>query len=80
MELDEPKPLVQIESNDNKNYSIKLVPNIAQDILATGPRYTTEMLNFYPANALGLHTSGVMRTYFMKPHIRKFHLISCYFL
>lgn len=63
MELDEPKPLVQIESNDNKNYSIQLVPNIAQDILATGPRYTTDMLRVLPTNALGLHTSGVMGAY-----------------
>lgn len=61
MELDPPKPLVQINSNDNKNYSIQLVPNMAQDVLATGPRYTKELLKILPAHPLGFHTSGVLR-------------------
>lgn len=61
MELDEPKPLVQINSDDNKNYSIQLVPNLAQDLLATGPRYTTDLLKMIPAEPLGFHTSGVLR-------------------
>ncbi|XP_031625756.1 mitochondrial mRNA pseudouridine synthase Trub2 isoform X2 [Contarinia nasturtii] len=57
LELSEPKPLVQITSADNKNYSIQLVPNLGQDILATGPRYTEKMLRISPADHLGANTS-----------------------
>lgn len=60
MELDEPKPLLEIRSTDNKNYSVQLVQNLAQDILATGRRYTEDMLKIAPAHYLGVHTSGVM--------------------
>lgn len=60
MELDEPRPLVQIESADNKNYSIQLVPNLGQDILATGRRYTEDMLKMSAADMLGVNTSGVL--------------------
>lgn len=60
MQLDEPKPLVQIESDGNRKYSVQLVPNYGQDILATGPRYTNDMLKISPADHLGLHTSGVL--------------------
>lgn len=60
MEQEVTKPLVQIESTDNKNYSINLVPNLSRDILATGPLYTDDMLKMLPADALGYHTSGVM--------------------
>lgn len=60
MKLEEPKPLVQIDSTDNKNYSVQLVPNVGQDILATGPRYTQDMLKITAADHLGVHTSGVL--------------------
>lgn len=60
MELDEPKPLVQIASNDNKNYEIQLVRNMGQDILATGRRYTEDMLRISAADHLGYHCSGVL--------------------
>lgn len=60
MELDEPKPLVQINSNENKGYDIQLVPNLGQHILATGPRYTPEQIKLYPAITPGYYTSGVM--------------------
>lgn len=60
MELDKPKPLVQIDSVDNKNYSVQLVPNLGQDVLATGPRYTRDMLKIAAADHLGIHTSGVL--------------------
>lgn len=62
MELDTPQPLVQINSTDNKNYSIQLVPNIARDILATGPLYTRDLLKIKSADHLGVHTSGVLST------------------
>lgn len=60
MQLDEPKPLLQIDSLDNKNYSVQLVPNYGQDILATGPRYTQDMFKIFAADHLGFHTSGVL--------------------
>lgn len=64
MELEEPKPLVQIESDDNKNYSIDLVPNLSRDILATGPLYTNDRLRMSVADMHGVHTSGVMSALF----------------
>lgn len=63
MQLDEPKPLVQISSENNKDYEIQLVPNMGQDILATGPRYTEDMLRIAAADHLGYHASGVLRKY-----------------
>lgn len=60
MELDQPKPLVQIDRVDNKKYSVQLVPNLGQDVLATGPRYTSDMLKISAADHLGEHTSGVL--------------------
>lgn len=60
MELDEPHPLVQIGDEDNTNYEIKLVPNLAQHTLATGPRYTLDMIKLFAADQLGEKTSGVM--------------------
>lgn len=60
LEPDEPKPLVQIQSDDNKNYDIQLVPNLAQHRFATGPRYTEDYLKINPAAYLGYHTSGVL--------------------
>lgn len=61
MELDKPKPLLQIENNENKGYSVQLVPNYGQDIFATGPRYTVDQIKIMAANLLGFHTSGVLR-------------------
>lgn len=60
LEPDEPKPLVQIHSEDNKNYDIQLVPNLGQHRFATGPRYTEDLLKIIPAVHLGYHTSGVL--------------------
>lgn len=60
LEPDEPKPLVQIQSDDNKNYDIQLVPNLGQHRFATGPRYTENFLKILPATNLGYHTSGVL--------------------
>lgn len=62
MELDEPQPMVQIDSEDNKNFQIKLVPNLAQHTLVTGPRYTHDTLKIMAADQLGNNTSGVMST------------------
>lgn len=61
MELEEPKPLVEINSNDNKSFEIQLVPNMGQNLLATGPRYTEDMLKIVAADQLGYHASGVLR-------------------
>lgn len=60
LELDEPKPLVQIHRDGDKGYDIQLVPNLGQDRFATGPRYTEDMLKILPAQYLGYHTSGVL--------------------
>lgn len=60
LEADEPKPLVHIHSDDNKNYEIQLVPNLGQHRFATGPRYLEDFLKIRPAENLGYHTSGVL--------------------
>lgn len=59
MDLAEPLPLVQIENNDG-NYAINVVPNLAQDELATGPRYAPNDIKCNSANFLGFNTSGVL--------------------
>lgn len=60
LEQDEPKPLVEIHSDDNKNYDIQLVPNLGQHRFATGPRYREEFIKIAPAENLGYRTSGVL--------------------
>lgn len=60
MTLNEPKPIVQIDSNNNGRYSIQLVPNLGQHILATGPRYNVDQLKIIAAHHLGYFTSGVL--------------------
>lgn len=79
MQLDEPKPLVQINSKDNKNYEIQLVPNMGQDLLATGPRYMNDMLRIVPAHQLGYHSSGVLGKILLKYIFDDQKLIDCYF-
>lgn len=61
MELDEPPPIVRIASKNNKEFEINLVPNLAQNVLSIGPRYTIDSIKACPAEKLGFNTSGVMR-------------------
>lgn len=60
MQLEDPKPLVQIDRDDNDKYSINLVPNLSRHILATGPLYTRDLIKISAADMHGVHTSGVM--------------------
>lgn len=64
----EPRPLrerVDIirTSDDEQRYSVMKKPNLADHVLATGPRYKIKDLRCNPANHLGFLTSGVMREY-----------------
>lgn len=58
--MDEPPQIVQIDSPDNKNFEVNLVPNLAQHILASGPLYTNDSLKIIEAHSLGYNTSGVL--------------------
>lgn len=60
MEIETPESIVQIESSDNKNFEINVIPNIAQHILSVGPSYTTDSFKFKAANVLSANMSGVL--------------------
>lgn len=57
--------MVRIASEDNKTFSVDLVPNLAQDVLSTGPRFPTDIFTIFPADTLGFNTSGVLCTSIM---------------
>lgn len=60
MEIEEPAQHVRIESADNKNFEVKLVPNLARHVLVMGPEYTPESLRIVSAHKMGVNMSGVL--------------------
>lgn len=60
MEIDEPAQHVRIESTDNKNFEVKLVPNIARHVLVMGPEYMPESLRIISAHKMSINMSGVL--------------------
>lgn len=62
LDQNDAQPMVRIASEDNKTFSVDLIPNLAQDILSTGPRFPADMPRIYSADTLGFNTSGVLGT------------------
>lgn len=66
MEIEEPVQHVRIESADNKNFEVKLVPNLARHVLVMGPEYTPESVRIVTAHKMGTNMSGVLSKFRIK--------------
>lgn len=60
MEVPEPTQHVRIESTDNKNFEVKLVPNLARHPLVMGPEYTPESVRITSTHMMSANMSGVL--------------------
>ena len=60
MNVRPPRQRLAIESGGPEKYFIRKVEDLADHVLAAGPRYEMTDLKVSIANRLGPHTSGVM--------------------
>lgn len=81
MEIEEPTKHVRIESTDNKNFEVKLVPNLARHVLVMGPEYTPESIRITSAQLMSTNMSGVLSKLKLNPiesnmfSFKHFHLV-----
>lgn len=60
LKVREPIQRVAIEPGGNQKYLIRKEQNLADHVLAVGPRYQLKDFKFNVAAGLGPHTSGVL--------------------
>lgn len=79
----EVRPMISIRTRPDTSgkYDLDIVPNLADHVLATGPRYMINDIKTIPATHLGINTSGVLsKIYYLayrwSPPTFFFHLLS----
>ena len=61
LETRQPRQRLSIESSGGSEYCVKVQPDLADHVLAVGPRYQIDDIRCGVASHLGQNTSGVLR-------------------